>query len=366
MVAALIAGLLLLTGPKLMAQASAIDGQELEEIVLSTEALDLELRHGKRKTSGKAVESRISVPVRRALNEWADVASALGLSVVVPKDADALILGTATTKELGHLSEVVDETWEFVADLTPLDDAEPAPATILFVFDEDGMEGESWAGVIDELVRRNELVASAAEPLKRSPGPLMLRGLPGFLQPTFDMAGDASAGDDEFRLDNEVAHKLAQCILKSRFGEVPETIRWGIGFLVEQRQFQSIYQMNATGFVAAKDHFDWPAKTRDKIVEMSKKKDWSVSRHVGAKSAAGRAETPQMITWAALDYLYKNDADALRGMLAELASLHDEAAGWRTSQQHYLGDEERTAKLLVDRMDGIDAKKLAKHLRRLK
>jgi hypothetical protein len=336
------------------------------EVHLSATAAELNLRHGRRKTTAGSIDERLSPSVRVALNNWADVVAAHELSVVLPKNAEVVVFGLADSKVLSNAAGVLDETWEMLDDLRPAEDEQAEAATLVFLFDEGSMGGEAWQAVLDALVERNELIAQAASALGADPGPLMLRGLPGFLQPTYDMAGDAASGDDEFRLENELAHKLTQCVLKARFGEVPESIRWGMGFLVEQRQFRSIYQMNATGFVAAVDHFDWPKKARGAILASYKDEGWTLSEQAARTDTAGRAVTSQMITWGALDYLYKKDSEALNGMLSELSDLHAEAAGWRTGQGHYVGESDATAKVFAERLDSIDARKLASHLKKVK
>ena len=155
-------------------------------------------------------------------------------------------------------------------------------------------------------------------------------------------------------------------MIKARFGEVLESLRWGMGFLVEQRQFRSIYQLNATGFVASADHFDWPKKTRAAILSSYKDEGWSLSEHALRTDTAGMPVTPQMVTWGALDYLYTKDSESLVALLAELADLHAEAAGRRTNQSRYVGEPEETSKALAARLDSIEARKLASHLKKVK
>ena len=61
--------------------------------------------------------------------------------------------------------------------------------------------------------------------MRDDPGGIMLRDAPAFIQLTFDVAGNAAAGDDEFRFHNEVLNKTAQCLVTSRCGTLPDTLR---------------------------------------------------------------------------------------------------------------------------------------------
>lgn len=357
----------LIFAPMSMSARAQGDSQDLaDEVQLSTIAAELKLQRGRRKSTAGSIDHKLSAPVRTALNEWASLASEHDLSILVPESGAVVVLGSADRKLLSEAVSVLDETWEMLEDLRPEDGLENEQAVLVFLFDEEGLGGGAWGAVLEALVERNELMEHAARDLIADPRALMLRGLPGFLQPTYDMAGNAAAGDDEFRLHNELAHKLTQCVLKSRFGEVPESIRWGLGFLVEQRQFRSIYQLNATGFVASTDHFNWPKKTREVILDSYKEDGWALSGHALRPNTAGRPETSQMITWGALDYLYAKDSENLVAMLDELAGLHSDATGWRTNLGHYVGQQGATTKVLAERLDGIDARKLASHLRRVK
>jgi hypothetical protein len=166
------------------------------------------------------------------------------------------------------------------------------------------------------------------------------------------MAGDAAAGDDEFRLGNELVHKYAQMVVRSRYGQVPETIRWGLGYVAEQRLFRSIYQFDASGFVASESHFDWPKRTRELLVDRSRDKSFSLAPAAADARAAGLASLAK-------------DPEALSGLLVQLAALHDEADPQGRSRD-YAGDEEATSAVLAASLDSVDVRKLKSHLKKVK
>jgi hypothetical protein len=326
-------------------------------------AAKLELRHGKKKTTGAKAERRLTPAVRAALNDWAEPAARLDLTVAVGEQAEALVLGRCDPKLAAEAAGWLDDAWELLAPVQADDDGWN-DAVVVLLFDEQGVRSEAWPGVLDLLVERGHLVASGAEHMKNDPGALTLRDMPAFLQPTWDMAGNAAAGDDEFRLGNEVVHKFAQCLVTERFGQVPDTVRWGLGYVVEQRLFRSIYQFDGSGFVAAESHFDWPKRTSKQLKELGKQDDFSVAA-LAVEGRGGQAETPQMVTWAALDFLVHKQPEELSGLLDGLAELHVAASPYRGGAG-YLGPEDGARQLLGEQLDAIGSKALVKHLKRVK
>lgn len=338
---------------------------KVDEADLGRPASELLLLFDGKETRGAEIGDSLAPSVRVALNAWADLARQAGLSVAVPRRAEAIVLGTLDLKTLRELSDVADQTWDLLAPLGG--GGAPAAAVALLVFDRDGLHGSPWSQVLAALVAQGRLLRADADRLERSPAGLISYRGDFVLQPGFDEAGDAAAGDDEFRLDNELAHKFAVAQLWSRFGHVPESLRWGLGFVVEQRLFHSVYHLNRTGFVGVTEHFDWPKRAREAIKTLGKthRDGLPVAAFAADESGAGRLGTPQLVVWAALDLMLAQHPEELRALVAELSTLHDVAARVR-SVSRYAGDATATRAVLERYLDTLDAKALDKHLRKLK
>lgn len=339
--------------------------QEAEQsLTLEPAARVLELRQGQRRTTGEKAEQSLAPAVRAALNTWAPLATEHGLAVAICAEAEALVLGHCDAATLVQTAAWLDDTWELLGPVRDAADEGWHDAVVVLLFDREGLQSPAWGAVLDGFVRASNLPPDGAAQLKRDPGPLTLREVPAFLQPTFDLAGNAAAGDDEFRLGNEVAHKFVQCLVTERFGQVPESLRFGLGYVAEQRLFRSIYQFQATGFVSADSHFDWPKKAADGLKQALKDDDFSLAE-LALQGAPGSADTPQMLTWAALDYLSQTDPDGLAKLLGQLGQLHHTAAPYGGAPL-YAGARDGTEALLRQHLDAIDGKALAKHVKRVK
>jgi len=348
-------------GPSL---ASCLDGDD--GLVLTALAAELSVTHRGRKTDGGSIDRRITPPLRIALNKWAAAASNLDLRVAVPESAEALVIGSLDTKAMNQVTEVLDETWELLEPLMSEETRQTGDAVLVLLFDKDGFHSEAWPLMLDELVSCGLIDRSTRSHLRATPGGLTIFSGKMFIQPSFDQAGDAAAGDDEFRLDNELAHKLTVSLVRSRFGQVPECVRWGMGFVAEQRLFQSIFQFNRAGFVAVEEHFGWPEGARDELKKLKKKKqELSLADMVTNDGSAGQRQPPQLLTWGALDYLLDREPEVLSQMLTELADLHDAGAGFRAVSS-YAGELDATKSALEKHLGDLDAKSLEKHLKRVK
>jgi hypothetical protein len=354
-------------GPFSAALAAALlipglGAQDMPADPLVGAALNLELHHGKKRTKASRVEQRLAPTVRVALNDWAAVIQAHDLAVAVPQDANAVLLGTVSDDELSRLARELDETFELFEELLPADhDASHDPAVVAFVFDEPGLHGEPLAAVLEQLVERKVLDRGSADRLLERPGGMAMRHASMFIQPGYDMAGDASAGDDEFRLANATVHQTVQALVTRRFGQLPKPVLWGLGFVAEQRQFESIYHFNAHGFVKASDHFEWPDKARDVVED---------ERVLGSDAwldaaESGRLTASQLLAWAQLDELLHEDAEVLAGMLTHFGESHEEHRPFGGSSQWH-GDEDEARALLSEHVDARSAKALRKHLKRLR
>src|SRR5262249_14494770 len=148
--------------------------------------------------------------------------------VTVPKSADALILGRAPEANLVEAAAWIDKTGALLEGLKPsmvnAEEARPPHAIVVALFDEKGFQSEAWAGLLDTLVARKALMPDFAEKMKRDPGSFTARNASFFAQHTFDIAGDADSGDDEYRFSNEIVHKTAQYLVEARFGRQPDVV----------------------------------------------------------------------------------------------------------------------------------------------
>ena len=241
----------------LLALGAPAVAQGVQPVKLAEEALKLDVRFEGKMTTGAKVDTQLRPLVRQALNEWAAVAARLDLDVTVPKTADALILGRAPEATLIEAAQWIDKTGALFEGLKPsavgVEDARPPHAIVVALFDEQGFKSEAWPGLLDTLVARKDLLPAFAEQMKRDPGSFTARNASFFAQHTFDIAGNAENGDDEYRFANEIVHKTAQYLVEARFGRQPDVVRWGIGYVAEQRLRGAIYQFNAPA--------SWPRTT---------------------------------------------------------------------------------------------------------
>lgn len=349
----------------LLAAALLVPGaaaQDAAPVDLVDAALNLELHHGKTRTKASRVARRLAPTVRMALNDWAAVIQAHDLAVAVPQDANAVLLGTVSDDELSRLARELDETFELFEELLPAGhDPSLDPAVVAFVFDEQGLHGEPLAAVLELLAERGVLDRGTVSRLMEQPGGMAMRHASMFIQPGYDMAGDAAAGDDEFRLANATVHQTVQAIITRRFGQLPKPVLWGLGFVAEQRQFESVYHFNAHGFVKSADHFDWPDKALDVVED---------GRLLGSDAwldaaESGRTTSAQLLTWAQLDELLHEDPELLSSLLARFGESHEEHRPFGGSSAWH-GDADEARALLVEHVDARSTKALRKHLKRLR
>ncbi len=347
--------------------ASALS--QVESTALVSAAKELEFDIGRKTVTGAKVESKLRPAIVIALNDWAPLARELGLNVVVCEEADCILLGTVDRKSLREPAKSIDEAHELFADLLAAAaerDYERLPeprAAVGFLFDREGFGSDAWDVILDELADRRFLMESTAEQYKRDPGPLALRRDLVFLQSTDDLAGDAGAGDDEFRLENEVAHKYTQALVRQHFGQVPEALRYGMGYVAEQRVHGDIYTFNMSGFVSTDHHFGWPKKVADFTKDVSK--DWTPTKALLDETASGLAEPSQMFAWATLDYLNSKEPELLCDMLTRLADAHADNDP-QDRAMSYNGDEDETVAILDECCADITAKTLGKHIKRVR
>ena len=370
---------ILLAGALLAGSASALpsfDDEEPNFDALVVDAAQLELHYGKKSTTGAKVDKKLSRAVRSTLNRWAPLAREHGLEVAVSEEADVVFIGAAEDDVLVDAARWADETWELFEELLPpaLDEADedgaelPRPhATTVFLFDRDGFASDAWPALLDEMAARLYITKGFATAMAGDPGSFTVRRQSIFVQNTYDMAGDAGAGDDEFRLGNEIAHKTAQYLVEDRFGRQPDVIRWGVGYVAEWRLFESAYQFNAGGFVASESHFGWPEKTHDWIKDRSKSKrdDFSLTHTMFTCQTPGTAEKAQQAAWGVLDHLLAKEPEDLAVMLDQLGRLHAEEDP-RGESPSYEGEGGATLEACSAVVDELKTKTLLKHLKKLK
>jgi hypothetical protein len=348
---------------------AAAAAQTAQPVKLAEEALKLDVRFEGKMTTGAKVDTQLRPLVRQALNEWAAVAARLDLDVTVPKSADALILGRAPEATLIEAASWVDKTGALLEGLKPsvvgAGEARPPHAIVVALFDEQGFKSEAWPGLLDTLVARRDLLPAFAEQMKREPGSFTVRNASFFAQHTFDMAGNAESGDDEYRFENEIVHKTAQYLVEARFGRQPDVVRWGMGYVAEQRLRGAIYQFNASGFVASEDHFGWPEKTRNLLASRAKSDAFSLSDTILRTSAAGTPEFGQQVAWATLEYELSKEPQKLAGLLTQLGAL-DKEADPKATRLEYCGDEQRAHDACAGTWDPLKPTALVAYLKKMK
>jgi hypothetical protein len=336
-------------------------------VPLASEALTLDVRFDGKMTTGAKLEPRLRPLVRLALNDWAAVAARLQFDVTIPKTADALIIGRAPEATLIEAAQWVDKTATLFEGLQAgAGQADRPPrAIVVALFDDAGFDSEAWAGLLDTLVARKDLGAPFAEKMKAQPGSFTARNASFFAQHTFDMAGNADAGDDEYRFANEIVHKTAQYLVEARFGRQPDVVRWGLGYVAEQRLRGNIYQFNASGFVAQDDHFGWPEKTRTTLATRVKSDGFSLADTILRTSDAGTPAFGQQVAWATLDYQITKEPQKLASLLGELGAL-DRQADPRGLSLEYRGDVEGMRTTCEAIWNEVKSSALLAHLKKLK
>jgi hypothetical protein len=295
---------------------------------------------GKQTTRGQ-VESQLSAPVREALDQWAEAAERLDLAIHLGQAPEYIVLGRAQDDVLTDATKWMDDTFALLDGLVPLSASRSRKATIAILVDEKLVHSKGWGELLSELQQRKLLVDKAVDYLRDDPEGVTFRSTPLFLQPTFDLTGEG-----EFQLGNEVAHKFAQCLLTIRTGQQPDEILWGLGYVVEQRLFESSYHYRLREFVYTSSHFDWKREARKQLDSRRKAKNFSFAPFALDDATAGKPQASQLLVWAALSYLSQADPPALSGMLLELSAIQAEADPYGVAPS-YSGDPGRTREALV-------------------
>lgn len=326
--------------------------------VLSDDAAALELRRAGKTYRAAELVQQLSAAQRIVLNDWAELAVAEELVIVVPEDADAIVFAATAEKVADQAAEILDRADAIVDPLVPVVDGRDPGATAAFLIDYERHRDEVQLRVVEAFVEARVLDPGSLDAMAQDPTSLMVRGLPGFLQFTWDMAGNAAAGDDEFRVENEVANKYAQCVLTTRTGPNPEMLRWGFGFVVENELFNSVYMFNTTGFVSVGDHFDWHTRTRQYLEK--RRSSWNFSDDLMSDVEVGEAKPSQMITWGCLEYLRGKDPEGLRALFGRLGDAQREASKWSTL---FRVPDAEAAAIVDEAFEGVEKKNVLAYLK---
>lgn len=298
--------------------------------------------------------------VRQLLRDWAPALEALQLSVAVGSQADYVVLARTSESYQVTACRQLDQTLELLKPVLPPSTGTPVVAIL---FDQTAQRSPFWKQLIDELLKREIITLDGAVALRSEARGFTARARGVFVQPVYDMAGDASAGDDEFRLANELVHKLAQVSTAQRAGLLPDSVLWALGHLAEIRLHNSVYQFNKDGFVSVGDHFDWPAQAARALEKRSKRRNFSLADRVATAAEVSNSLEGPMIAWATLDYLYTQRPEELAVFIDDLSLLQRSAAP-RGGEAKYVGDPLRTQAAFEHRLGRLELSEILAHLER--
>lgn len=152
-----VAGLVLAPGLRAAAADEAADEAAHRFERLDEPAAALEFRYGKKRTSGARVDQDLSPAVRATLNDYADVASELDLTVVVCEEADVVLMGGCDEDWLREAVDWIEDAWELIEGVRPAADAPPRRAALALLFDEQGFADPSWAALLGMLAERDDI-----------------------------------------------------------------------------------------------------------------------------------------------------------------------------------------------------------------
>ncbi|HEX5009447.1 MAG TPA: hypothetical protein VFY71_03525 [Planctomycetota bacterium] len=319
-------------------------------------AAELTLRFQGRQVTGREVEPALAPALKEALNDWAETCTKLQLTVVSTGKPDFLVIGRAQDATLDSAANWMDEALALLDPVVPVIEPRQPKTVVAVFFDLPASRTPFWGSLLDELVRRRLLLETTAGELRSAPAGLLRRQAPLFLQPTWDLGEDSADGGGEFQLGNEVAGKFAQCLVTTRCGELPRPVLWGLDYVVEMQLFTTVYQFDSEGFMATADHFDWPVRTKQMLAKAMKARDFSLGALAAKDASAGKPEDAQMIIWAALEWMRRQQPAALAKLLKDLAALQT-ATGPRYATS-WTPAPDATAQAMAATLDAVDAKAL--------
>ncbi|RKY22211.1 MAG: hypothetical protein DRQ55_01900 [Planctomycetota bacterium] len=304
------------------------------------------------------VAEQLSPPLLATLKSWAEPIEQFGLSVALGERTDHLVFGHAREQLIEDAVRQLDASAGLLDPVLP---EGPSRPLLVIVFDQGFSGSAAWGQLVDELLQRGVITSDSATQLRSHPRGFTARTQAVMTQPVWDMAGNASTGDDEFRMANELANKYAQVAAVERCGPLPEWLLWALGHVIELRREGTVYTFNKDGFVATGDHFDWGKQTAKALAKRAKRRNFSlVERVLSADQPSNSLENP-MLAWGALDFLYQHRAHDLVALLQDLSELQQEAAP-RGGVREYLGDPERTQSSLAWRLGELNLDAMLEHL----
>ncbi|GJM20374.1 MAG: hypothetical protein DHS20C15_02890 [Planctomycetota bacterium] len=299
---------------------------------------------------------------RDVLRVWAADIDRLGLRVALGERTEHIVLGEVSDALLLSSAEQLDITAELMEPLIP--DVAPGPlkTTLVLLFDsQTARDDHQWGRILDTLVKRRVLFEGSANQLRREPGGLTLRSFPFVIQPTWDMAGNAAAGDDEFRLANELAHKLTVCMLSNRAGQLPPGLRWALAHFAEVALQGTVYQFNRTGFVSTDDHFDWERKADRWLDKRGKKRGFSFPELIFDAGRDNPLLENSVLVWSLVDYYCHERPEDWITLLELLAGLQAEKDSYGVATT-WLPDKAATLDLLEAQLAELKASAVARHI----
>ncbi|MFT7462521.1 MAG: hypothetical protein ACI9EF_000861 [Pseudohongiellaceae bacterium] len=321
-------------------------------------------QHGKPEdVSAASLAEVLPAGIAKSLNRWSGIIDALSLRVAWGGDDEFIVLGQAPDdvliESLGTLTQSRDLTLEIVPELRSSKTVEPV---VVIIIDQSSRFEGFWTDLINGMLEIKALEYEKSSGLRGNPSGFYNRVGHLIVQPTWDVGGDASAGDDEFRLHNELAHKLTGCLAFDRSGHLPEGLFWALGHQAELALFESVYQFNKTGFVSVGDHFDWPRQARQVLERRSRRRNFVLTDQILDSGQMSSDLDGHLIAWAAIDFLFRERPDDLANLFQDLAELHKDARPYGGAHE-YEGDLDDTRNALDLRLGNAAVDALIDHLK---
>jgi hypothetical protein len=195
-------------------------------------------------------------------------------------------------------------------------------------------------------------LASWLEKGKRDPGCILER-------PLFGACVDKYPGMQEWNPDNEVVHRVAQLVVRRRFGQQPVWVGLGVGWNVEFDVLKTIYCFPwRDGFVSVHEHGGWEPQLAKTFTRRSK--DPLEMRELAAITRGKFDVDDAAMAWGLVRYLTQFEPGKLSHVLSELHDLREklgkkpnaDGKGWTMSPDYDVpADEQKGA---IERLVAAD------------